>query len=836
MSPLEVIVSETLEQLDMGYCNINTLPLHTFSSVPSLRHLILDGNSIQTIEYNVLPKGLTYINLAFNHIVEPPINVFNSLRYLFRLDISHNPINCSCALLAFQDSLSGRAGILENGVTCANPPHLVGRNINSVNENQLCRHDYDKKEGANSLAHSRRYHHHQYDIQSDEPLMGDESYGTRDHAEVMFTNDETNQMGTHMEARMGTYPGDSYSQTAGDNKLETMEGTTIINDKDDASPEAEPPQDLTVDHHPSSPEEVEENGTSPEELAHETSPDEHTAPQSSMAEEDLHHATEESYSGNDNIINLSSSDPSGGTSDHSNTLHALDVGYNGTDSNSPTEETDVHKWHTPEVESDAELLANSTLGNEPSSNLKLAYTDTTTDSSTSDKQFTLPTSATEPADYSYDTQHDDYGVVDNVTSSEVTDEESPTVLVVSSSTSSTPEEVEGSGEPETDTTTEYSPSSSTVGFMEEQETETEPSLQTVSDDLADVSSTTTYDGLLSSSSETPSSTEPSTEPEPSSSETSSVEPSSEPSSTEPSTEPDITEPSPVSSTDQSSTPEEVTEEPTTEASTELQIVETSSETSTTVQATEMSPTSETPSSSSSESPRGFWWDSDEEMSPSSSAATPSEDASSAATPSEDASSAATPSEDTTSEVSHTGRKGKMIESTTEGDKDNEILILDSVEGEAKNGKIMDSSQSKDEHNYLTAGLTFILIGVLIAVVMILLTIIMCRKKKTTKKVRLPPVDPEAANGTELQDMLLPKPPENGIKVLPKAYTNGTNPVSNGNAKEPEADKEETIPVLAPEPEPEPVWDDKPEPIEAVTARLTMLARPQTPIFIQKSLT
>uniref|UniRef100_A0A224XH61 Putative mucin 68d n=1 Tax=Panstrongylus lignarius TaxID=156445 RepID=A0A224XH61_9HEMI len=134
---------------------------------------------------------------------------------------------------------------------------------------------------------------------------------------------------------------------------------------------------------------------------------------------------------------------------------------------------------------------------------------------------------------------------------------------------------------------------------------------------------------------------------------------------------------------------------------------------------------------------------------------------------------------------------------------------------------------------VTIGIIAVIILLVIIIIIISLAVVCRRTKRPKNKIRLP-ADPEANAGTEMQDMLLPKPPENGVKVVPKNYTNGTT-AANGN--KPEQQKEEETPVLQstePEQLQENDWEDKPEPIETVTARLTMLARPQTPVFIPKT--
>ncbi|BES92528.1 Hypothetical protein NTJ_05337 [Nesidiocoris tenuis] len=930
ISPLEVIVSETLQDLDMGFCSITNLPLYTFSSAPNIRQLILDGNFIQTIEYNVLPKGLTYLNLANNNIVKPPINVFNSLRRLIRLDISNNPINCSCSLLVFQDTLSGRAGMLENGVRCNNPSHLFGREISTVNENQLCRDDYMNREGLNGFVHlrtkkSHRHNNNQYNVQSDDQFMGDESYGQREAAEVMFTNDETNQMGTHMEARIqGSVSPNTYSETSADNKVtqnsediptETQVSGAADDDQNGyptsgnaneadqenhlTTKEDNPDRELLEDGHQSTGTEnasvEEEHSTKLEEISETGGKSETEDNLVSPQTGGNHGSSNDESSSINNNINTISFDASSSSNDPTNSLHGSEPATQYT-TNTDGMSSQSELTHDEPSLSPATMLMgndheerNSTASNTPDDDVdvldllssqheNLSHLEleddpfTTTEYSPSKEEDVIPSSPTEPSDYNYDAHHD-YGTGDPATSSENSDDSPKPTEVTndSASPSSTPEtdiDDEGSGDyadrESTSSESNASPSS-TVKFMEEQEPETESSsLRTVSDDLGDISTTDSLnpDAVSSSSTEAeipttypPSSSttdessyldQQTTEPTLVSSETPSTETSS-PSSESSSSEPTATEIFAFETSSEPSSSSTPSESPTTseQASTEQATVpsvsssspepsSTQSETSTEASSStaaiswELSSTIEPSSSTESSSKRGFWWDSEEELSSPSSSPSTVEPVQS-------------------SSKASVYKKPKMIEFTTERSttEASEVEVWTKlVDGAHNENIVVDKNREEDEKTALISGVTYIIIGLLLALVLILLTVVACRRKSPTK-VRLP-VDPETAAGTEMQDMLLPKASSgNGVKVgRPNTYTNGSAaPITNGKPKLENVliqDPEETVPVLLadPEQEPEPpepeiAWDDKPEPIEAVTARLTMLARPQTPIFIQK---
>lgn len=756
ISPLEVIVSETLQYLDMGYCSLSSIPLYAFTSAPNLRHLILDGNDIQNLEYNALPRGLTYLNLANNNIVNAPINVFNSLTHLLHLDIRDNPINCSCTLLVYQDTLSGRAGIMEE-VVCNNPPHLAGKKISAVNENQLCRHDYVHESDWNSLVYHRNNVHkrskgeYSYDSERDDAMMNDGPLDLREPAEVMFTNDETNQMGSHMEARVSI---------SSEGELENIASSTNTSE----------PEMMENDHFTKPEHESTETSVGDVEPATEA-----TQPEESSQGEEIQSASQVA---NDNLIKEDSyTDGVSSTNDHSNTLHVLD---DPSSSFKTLPSTVSESENTQNDQLPLEGVTETTEQIESKTEAIDEITIPTTQIADTSTPLAWPTIADQP-DYNYDSQHDYIGS-DNVTSSETLD------------TNSEPSDVfEGSGDDTEATSVSDSPSS-TISFMEEHENETESSsFHTVSDDLDIVHSTVATEI-----------TSPSTDID-DVPLTTVVEPES---TTEGSTEASITEMTPpelVSSSSESPSPSpEMSEPSTTEWSwTDLFSHVSTEPSSTEIVTSESSKTSSTTSS---------FWNENERDTASSSSTTEAE------------------------EIPPTSiRKGKTLHTLSDTTLPNEVELVKQNVGSTKNENIESyPSRPQSEKSAVLSSLAYTVPALLLALILVILTVIVCRRKRRNSKhiIRLP-VDPETAAGTELQDMLLPKPPENGIKVLPKNYTNGTTPVTNGKAKEPQ-DKEEMVPVLSPDPEPE--WDEKPEPIEAVTARMTVIAPPQTPIFIQKPLT
>lgn len=211
------LVSNTIQHLDLGLCSIKNIPRGVFFGVKKIMYMSLDGNRLQTLKYNSLPRGLKYLNIANNMIINVPIELLTSLTNLHRLDLSGNPINCTCPLMDLQDWFSGRGVTFVNEVICASPPQYAGRSWNEVNENELCItetliDDMQKKPlkkiTKNGLKSKEKYFFssdkNKYletsALQADEPVhFINEKIDP--NAEILFQNDDTLALGEMMQEK-----------------------------------------------------------------------------------------------------------------------------------------------------------------------------------------------------------------------------------------------------------------------------------------------------------------------------------------------------------------------------------------------------------------------------------------------------------------------------------------------------------------------------------------------------------------------------------------------------------------------------------------------------------
>ena len=92
-----------LSVLDLSACELESLPAGVIDMLTGLRRLYLDGNSLHTVERGVLPRGLRHLDLSANQMRDPPTAVITALN-LTKLELSDNPVHCTCTCVGLQVS------------------------------------------------------------------------------------------------------------------------------------------------------------------------------------------------------------------------------------------------------------------------------------------------------------------------------------------------------------------------------------------------------------------------------------------------------------------------------------------------------------------------------------------------------------------------------------------------------------------------------------------------------------------------------------------------------------------------------------------------------------
>ncbi|KAI8795672.1 leucine-rich repeat and fibronectin type-III domain-containing protein 5 [Biomphalaria glabrata] len=143
-----------LTALDLSYNNLKAISYLTLSSLKHLQEINLQNNSIQEFSSVHISscRNLKKLNLHGNqlrafHVLgnESEISATENLEFL---DISSNPLECSCTLLKLLQHLPDHRKTLVSAdkTICDSPPSLHGKSLDGVNETLLeCTAPYSLK-------------------------------------------------------------------------------------------------------------------------------------------------------------------------------------------------------------------------------------------------------------------------------------------------------------------------------------------------------------------------------------------------------------------------------------------------------------------------------------------------------------------------------------------------------------------------------------------------------------------------------------------------------------------------------------------------------------------
>jgi hypothetical protein len=123
-----IINSEYLSILDASYCNRmkhrswHALEKTTFSGLPNLRQLVLEGNAIRCLKSDTFTHNLYLgeLNLKNNELRVMTHEIFSQSRQLYSLIISNNPFVCDCRMKVFSKWCSNHSVTLD-AVSCGTP-------------------------------------------------------------------------------------------------------------------------------------------------------------------------------------------------------------------------------------------------------------------------------------------------------------------------------------------------------------------------------------------------------------------------------------------------------------------------------------------------------------------------------------------------------------------------------------------------------------------------------------------------------------------------------------------------------------------------------------------
>ncbi|XP_050424362.1 uncharacterized protein LOC126835668 [Adelges cooleyi] len=123
------LISNSITELDISECGLKTLKSVYFNGLPNLKYLFASKNELRSLGFQFGPSSLKYVNLAHNHItdVEEDLESYKRLR---TIDLTGNPINCTCELVDKDRILAAKGVALGNTINCVN----TGRSLNDMIE------------------------------------------------------------------------------------------------------------------------------------------------------------------------------------------------------------------------------------------------------------------------------------------------------------------------------------------------------------------------------------------------------------------------------------------------------------------------------------------------------------------------------------------------------------------------------------------------------------------------------------------------------------------------------------------------------------------------------
>ncbi|XP_036136811.1 CD180 antigen [Molossus molossus] len=125
----------SLEVLMLSSCELLSIDQQAFRSLGKMSHVDLSHNNLTDNSISALShhKGI-YLNLANNSICIVPPHLLPILSQQSTINLSHNPLDCTCSNVAFITWCKENLHKLEDTeeTVCANPPSLRGAKLSEV--------------------------------------------------------------------------------------------------------------------------------------------------------------------------------------------------------------------------------------------------------------------------------------------------------------------------------------------------------------------------------------------------------------------------------------------------------------------------------------------------------------------------------------------------------------------------------------------------------------------------------------------------------------------------------------------------------------------------------
>lgn len=140
-NPLKIwrhfLISASVEEVDLSSCGLKEIPKNAFSQILNLKQLILKGNELKTLDI-VLPNSINFLDLSHNNFENISLRVFQPLINLNEIDISANPLICSCKLKLIEEYLSYKNVSFIKPVECVDQSKSV-MPLNTISLKSVCK-------------------------------------------------------------------------------------------------------------------------------------------------------------------------------------------------------------------------------------------------------------------------------------------------------------------------------------------------------------------------------------------------------------------------------------------------------------------------------------------------------------------------------------------------------------------------------------------------------------------------------------------------------------------------------------------------------------------------
>ncbi|KAF0773099.1 protein windpipe-like [Aphis craccivora] len=130
------LASESITELDLSECGLTTLKSVYFKSLPNLKYLFATKNDLKVLGTQFGPPGVKFVNLAHNKIeyIYEDLETYKRLR---TIDLTGNPVNCTCELSEIDKKLSSRGVAFGNSIMCNNTGKPLGDMLEVCSDKEM---------------------------------------------------------------------------------------------------------------------------------------------------------------------------------------------------------------------------------------------------------------------------------------------------------------------------------------------------------------------------------------------------------------------------------------------------------------------------------------------------------------------------------------------------------------------------------------------------------------------------------------------------------------------------------------------------------------------------